>query len=311
MIRPLLLALALIPTGPHAPAAEEPPFTRTMDVVYGRKHGLALTFDVFTPAGKPNGLGLIFVVSGGWFSAHEAITPAFLEPMLRRGYTVFAVLHGSQPRYTIPEAVDDIDRATHYIHYHAREYKIDPDRLGIYGISAGGHLALMQATAGDAGRPNPLDPVVRTSARVRAVAAFFPPTDFLNYGKPGVNGIGRGPLHAFFPAFDFHDFDVKANRYELIRDESRIAEIGRKISPITHITRDDPPALIIHGESDTLVPIQQAESFVARLREAGVAAKLVPKPGKAHGWPDLREDLATVADWFDAHLKPTAPSPSR
>ena len=83
-------------------SAEEPSFKRTEDVVYGRKFGTALTMDVFTPA-KPNGVGLIFVVSGGWFSSHEAINAGFMQPFLNRGYTVFAVVHGSQPKFTITE----------------------------------------------------------------------------------------------------------------------------------------------------------------------------------------------------------------
>ena len=114
--------------------------------------------------------------------------------MLKRGYTVFAVVHGSQPRYTIPEIVADMNRAVRFIRYHAADYHIDPDRIGITGGSAGGHLSLMQGTAGDKGNPDAKDPIDRTSSRVQAVACFFPPTDFLNYGKPGENAVGRGIL---------------------------------------------------------------------------------------------------------------------
>ena len=133
--------------------AEDPPAKRTKDVVYGRKFGTALTMDVFTPA-KPNGVGLIMVVSGGWFSAHEAINPGFLEPFLKRGYTVFAVVHGSQPKFNITEVLGDMHRAVRYIRHHAADYGVDPERLGIMGASAGGHLSLMQGTAGAAGDPN-------------------------------------------------------------------------------------------------------------------------------------------------------------
>ena len=304
-MRPALPALLLLlPTlVPATSAADEPIFARTKDVVYGRKHGMALTLDVFAPKGKSNGLGAIFVVSGGWFSAHEAIAPGFLEPLVRRGYTVFAVVHGSQPRYTIPEAIDDLNRATRFVRHHAKDYKIDPDHLGIYGMSAGGHLSLMQATAGDLGKPNPLDPVGRTSSRVQAVACFFPPTDFLNYGKPGESGMGVGLLHAFRAPFDFHEFDPKQSVYVPIKDESRVHQIGHDISPITHVSKDDPPTLILHGDADKLVPIQQAEIMVKKLNEAGVEAKLVVKRGAAHGWPELHADIEQVADWFDSHLK--------
>jgi acetyl esterase/lipase len=297
------LVLALLPS--TRATADDAGFSRTKDVVYGRKHGMALTLDVFTPKGKSNGLGVIFVVSGGWFSAHEAITPGYLEPLLKRGYTLFAVVHGSQPRYTIPEAIDDLNRATRFVRYHAKDYKVDPDHLGIYGLSAGGHLSLMQATAGDLGKPNPIDPIGRTSSRVQAVACFFPPTDFLNYGKAGENAMGVGTLHAFRAPFDFHEFDPKQNLYVPIKDESRIHQIGHDISPITHVSKDDPPTLILHGDADKLVPIQQAEIMVKKLTDAGVEAKLVVKPGAGHGWADLHADIEKIADWFDAHLKTT------
>src|SRR3954464_13938870 len=91
----LLFALLLVPSAPAAPE-----FDRTRDVIYGRKYGLALTMDVMTPK-KANGLGIVFVVSGGWFSRPEAINPIFVATLLSRGYTVFNVVHGSQPKFTI------------------------------------------------------------------------------------------------------------------------------------------------------------------------------------------------------------------
>src|SRR5262249_32528220 len=148
-----------------------------------------------------------FVVSGGWFSSHDGIRLDHLKPVIERGYTVFAVVHGSQPKFTIPEILGDMNRAVRYIRYHAADYKIDPDRLGIYGASAGGRLSLMQGTAGETGKSEAKDPIERTSSRVQAVACFFPPTDFLNYGKPGENAIGRGILSGFKPPFDFHEMD--------------------------------------------------------------------------------------------------------
>src|SRR5262249_10242210 len=107
MSRPILPAvLATILIGaPAVCAAAEPSYERKEDVVYGRKFGTALTMDVFTPKDKDkaNGAGVILVVSGGWVSAHESISLAFVEPFVARGYTVFAVVHGSQPKFTIPE----------------------------------------------------------------------------------------------------------------------------------------------------------------------------------------------------------------
>ena len=121
----------------------------------------------------------------------------FLDELLKRGYTVFAVVHGSQPKYTIPEILEDINRAVRFIRHHAKDYRVDPDRLGIAGASAGGHLSLMQGTSGDLGNKGAKDPIDRESSRVQAVACYFPPTDFLNYGKPGEITLGDGVLKDF------------------------------------------------------------------------------------------------------------------
>jgi acetyl esterase/lipase len=170
-------------------------FLRTEDVIYGRKHGTALTMDVYRPADGGRGVGIVWAASGGWVSTHAIVGPEFhLSPtptLVKRGYTVFAVVMGSQPKFTIPEMLDDLNRALRFIRTHASDYGIDPEHIGITGGSAGAHLSLMQATAGDLGDPQAADPVDRASSRVQAVAGFFPPTDFLNYGKPGAVALGR------------------------------------------------------------------------------------------------------------------------
>jgi acetyl esterase/lipase len=298
----VLAALPLILIGPTLRADDEKPYERTEDVIYGRKHGTALTMDVFQPKENRKGIGLVFVVSGGWFSAHGAIGEPLIKPLVNRGYTVFAVVHGSQPKFTIPEILEDMHRAVRYIRHHAKEYEIDPDRLGIYGGSAGGHLSLMQGTAGTEGQPDAGDPVDRESSRVQAVACFFPPTDFLNYGKPGERALGEGTLKGFKAPFDFHELDRGQGKFVPVSDDAKREEIGRAISPVIHVSKDDPPTLIIHGDADQLVPIQQAERFVEKAKEVGVTAKLVTKPGASHGWPDLPKDLDQFADWFDHYL---------
>jgi acetyl esterase/lipase len=283
---------------------EAPPvFDQKVDVVYGRKFGMALTMDVFTPRTNANGAAIVWVVSGGWFSAHEAINPGFIAELLNRGYTVFAVVHGSQPRFTIPEIVKDMNRAVRFIRLHAKDYSVDPNRIGITGASAGGHLSLMQGMAGDTGEPAARDPIDRTSSRVQAVGCFFPPTDFLNYGKPGEIAIGCGVLKGFKPPFDFHEQDPNTKTFVRITDLGKILEIGRQISPVYHASSDDPPTLIIHGDADNLVPIQQAELVLEKLKGAGVETSLVVKKGAGHGWGDILKDTATIADWFDSHLK--------
>jgi len=300
---PLILAAILVTLTPIT-SAEDTAFNRKEDVIYGRKYGTALTMDVFTPKRDAKGIGVVFVVSGGFFSSHEAINPSFIRPFTDRGFTVFAVVHGSQPRFTVPEIIQDMNRAVRFIRHHAKEYGIDPDRIGVYGGSAGGHLSLMLGMMGDKGDPNAKDPVDRESSRVQAVACFFPPTDLLNFGKPG-----KEMIHAtdhqppFRAAFDYRELDKQSMLWLPITDDQRLREITRQISPITFVTPDDPPTLIIHGDEDTLVPPQQSELFVDKLKKTGVKAKLEVKKGAGHGWTALDKDLIQFADWFDQHLK--------
>jgi len=299
----LAICLVLAFVGAMPAVGQDLPYTRTEDVVYGRKFGTALTLDVFKPKEKQNGAGIIMCVSGGWFSSHEAINPRFFEEVLERGYTVFAVVHGSNPRFTIPDVLEDMHRAVRYVRLHAKEYGVDPDRLGITGGSAGGHLSLMIGSTGRDGDPKAKDPVDRESSKVAAVACFYPPTDFLNYGKEGENALGVGTLANYKAPFDFHEFDLKSRTFNRITDEERRNEIGKKISPVYHVTEKAPPMLIIHGDADKLVPIQQAERMIERLKANKVPCELIVKKDAAHGWPTLIEDTKHFADWFDKYLK--------
>jgi acetyl esterase/lipase len=297
----LLTALLL---GPACARADEPPFHRKEDVIYGRKYGTALTMDVFTPAKDAAGIGVILVISGGFFSSHDAIVPAYVRPLTDRGYTVFAVVHGSQPRFTVPEIIQDMNRAVRFIRHHSKEYGIDPARIGVCGASAGGHLSLMLGTAGDAGNTNARDPVDRESSRVQAVACFFPPTDFLNYGKPGnrkIHPTDHDPPYR--AAFDYREPDQKSRLWTPITDATRLEEIARQISPVYHVTPDDPPTLIIHGDQDRLVPLQQSEIIVEKLKKAGVETRIIVKKGAGHGWLTIGDDTRFCVDWFDQHLR--------
>ncbi|MFM8877918.1 MAG: alpha/beta hydrolase [Verrucomicrobiota bacterium] len=272
-------------------AADLPNLRRT-EVIYGRKFGTALTLDVLQPA-KANGLGVIWVISGGFYSDHNGINPAYCKALLDEGYTVFAVVHGSQPRFTILEIADDMHRAVRWIRHHAGDYSVRPDRLGVFGASAGGHLSLTLGTQGREGDPKAKDPVDRESSRVQAVACFFPPTDFENWGAPGDTQVGIGKVgRQFYGAF--------GTRSDTL--ESRL-EYGRLISPIHSVSKDMAPTLVIHGEADGLVPIYQAEIFEKKCRDAGATHKLVRLPGKDHGWPGMEKDLVQFADWFKTHLK--------
>jgi acetyl esterase/lipase len=293
ILRPSFFAVALaLLAASDGFAQNAPNFKRTEDVIYGRKFGTALTLDVLQPTAKNNGYGVVFMVSGGWISAHDAINPKRYAPLLDRGYTIFAVVHGSQPRFIITEITEDIHRAIRFIRTNAAQWGVQPEKLGITGGSAGGHLSLTMATKGRPGNPEAKDPIDRASSAVQAVACFFPPTDFLNYGTPGEDAVGVGILKNFKPAFG-PESDTAEGRQRL----------GKEISPINFITPQLPPTLIFHGDADKLVPLQQAESFVARAQAVGATAKLVVKPGAAHGWADMQQDVNAFADWFDEHLR--------
>jgi acetyl esterase/lipase len=174
LISVAMFAVLLI--APRFAKAADEPYTHQADVIYGRKHGVALTMDVFTPKEKANGAAVIWVVSGGWVSSHAAVNPGIPTELVKRGYTVFAVVHGSQPKYTIPEVLEDMHRSVRYIRAHAKDYKIDPDRIGITGGSAGGHLSLMQGLAETPAIPRPRTPSTRFPAACRRWhASFLPP----------------------------------------------------------------------------------------------------------------------------------------
>lgn len=279
-------------------------YIRIQDVIYGRKYGTALTLDVIKPKKNLNGLGIIAIISGGYFSAHEAIRPEFYRPLLERGYTVFAVVHGSQPKFQIPEIFQDVKRAVRFVRYNAKVFDINPSKLGATGGSAGGHLSLLLGTAADDADPNARDPIDRVSAKVQAVACFFPPTDFLNWlenGKPILNAMDIGK--PFRPAFDYHELNTELNMWQRVTNENKLIEITKSISPIYHVDSTDAPTLIVHGDQDNLVPLRQSETMIAKLKDAGVDAKLIVKKGAGHGWINQTVDLETFADWFDKYLK--------
>jgi len=264
---------------------------RRTEVIYGRKFGTALTLDVLQPA-KTNGYGMIWVVSGGFYSDHNGVNPAYYKELLDRGYTVFAVVHGSQPRFTLLQLAADLHRSVRWVRPHAADYGIRPDRIGVSGASAGGPLSLTLGTQGRDGDPKATDPVDRESSAVQVVACFFPPTDYLNWGEPGDDAVGVGRLTNFKPAFGPRS-DTREGRETL----------GREISPLNFVTAKTAPTLIIHGDADGLVPIYQARLFEKKAKEAGVPFKLVVREGKDHGWPGIEKDLVQFADWYKAHLK--------
>ena len=186
------ISLLLIVSCFHITKAQDTlSFTKT-EIIYGRKDGMALTMVRLAPKKNSNGKAIINVLSGSWISNYNApwgmshaIRTSYIY--LDKGYTVFAVLPSSQPRYAIPDIISDVKRAVRFIRYNANEYNIDGNHIGITGESAGGHLSLVVGLSDDKIDTASKDPVNHVSSRVQAVAVFYPPTDFLNWGQQNAN----------------------------------------------------------------------------------------------------------------------------
>src|SRR5262249_11553964 len=120
--------------------------------------------------------------------------------------------------------------------------------------------------------------------------------DFLNWGRKGNELIDRAFQPPFTAAGDYHEFDRKRALFVPIKDKAKLREISKAVSPITYVSRQSAPALLIHGDKDRLVPIQQSEAFVERMKEAGATARLVVRKGAEHGWLTVLDDMKLVAD---------------
>lgn len=290
-MRPALVGIVVVVVGASAAAsAADSQVAIRADVVYGHKEGTALFYDVFTPA-DANGAGIVFMVSGGWYSVWQppAARIESFDAHLNAGFTVFAVHHASAPRFKVPEAVSDVRGAIRHIKLHASEFGVDPDRLGVAGGSAGGHLALMLGLSPEV-VPDPpsgqgnrsLGPFYEapadTDATVAVVVAYFPPTDLRSMVGPNDR----------FPALDFPSDGAAA------------------ISPILFVTPDDPPVKLIHGDADELVALEHSERLVAEMARLGVPHDLLVIEGGDHGFRDpghAAEAMAASLAWFRRYLE--------
>src|SRR4051812_28471990 len=193
--------------------------SRIQDVVYMKGAGAAFTMDVLQPA-SPNRAAVVFVVSGGWMSDHamlESVRPDLEKTFVAAGFTVFEVVHGAQPRFKVAEIVEQVRTAVRFVRAHAADYGIDTNRVGVTGISSGGHLALMIAGSPD--------------SPVNAVAAISPPADLANWGKPAFVFTDDPQLAMFLSAIGF---DPKATKNDLVA-------LARQLSPITYVNAKYPP----------------------------------------------------------------------
>jgi acetyl esterase/lipase len=195
-----------------------------------------------------------------------------------KGYVVASINYRLSQDATFPAQIEDCKAAVRWLRAHAKGYKIDRDHVIAWGDSAGGHLASLLGTAGDAAEWEPRPPA--ESSRVQAVIDW--------YGRADLTRVCTDPSMAEHAVA------------RLIGGSGQgVYDTARKASPIAHVTKDDPPFLIMHGEVDTTVPVQQSEDFAAALRTAGVPVILVVLKGIGHGGEAfMKPDQVRIIDTF-------------
>jgi acetyl esterase/lipase len=287
------LPLALGAAGPRAD------FTVERNVIYGMHSGAALLLDVHRPA-KPNGFGVVFVAGSGWqadpgYGARpikETQVDLWGPPLLAAGYTVFAVNHRGAPRFHYPAALEDVQRAIRFVRANAKQYDIDPARLGGLGGSSGGNLIALAALRAAPGIADDPDAVNREPATLQAIVLRAAVTDLRNLPTP------QGAYY------------VVSYMESPPGDAPAVKALYEAASPVTQVRRGAPPTLLIHGDADDLIPYQLSVEMERALRQAGTPAKLLNVPGGVHGadfggrrrpdWPDY---FAETVGWFDQHLE--------
>jgi len=296
----LAYALFLITLTAAAAAQPDLPFHQTKDVPCGPN----VVMDVFTPTGKGllpvynaadqgKGLAIIDIASGGWSSDRGKINDhlgfKLYHILCARGYVVFAVRPGSMPDVTGLEMLQNIQTAIRFVKSKAKDYRIDPNRIGLMGASAGGHLTCLTVVNETKADPAAADPLMRQNTRIKAACAFFPPTDFLNWDGD------VAPLD--LAAELFFKGGIEG------RSDKEITAAAKELSPIYKVKPGLPPMIFFHGDADPLVPLQQSQDMVKALTKAGNEASLIVKKGGGHPWLTLSMELIDMADWFDKQLR--------
>jgi acetyl esterase/lipase len=258
-------------------------------ILFGKGGETELKFDLAMPKeGEGPFPAIICLHGGGWVSGQRQQMKGTLEAMSLRGYVAISPDYRLAPQHRFPAQIEDCKAAVRWVRAHAQEYRINPDKIGVFGFSAGGHLAcLLGVTDKEDGLEGKGGNAEQSSA-VQAVVSFFGPTDFT---KPvWSDKVIERHLKPFLGG-----------------TAEEKADVYRRASPLTYAGKNAPPCLFVHGTTDDIVPIQQSEEMVKKLRQAGVSARLIEVVGEGHGWGWSHEHrLTSIADmmnFFDEPLK--------
>jgi acetyl esterase/lipase len=214
------------------------------------------------------------------------------EPLAQRGYVVAAINYRLAPKWSYPAQLDDCQRAIRWLRKNAKEFRVDPKRFGAAGASAGGHLALLLGTREVRDDSDP--DLKGISSKVQCVLSICGPTDLTD--KRYAQAARDSDLGKILIEFIGKPYDEEPN-------------LWKEASPIYHVSPDDAPTFIIHGDQDSIVPFEQSVRFAEALRKVGVEVQLVAIKGMDHGptTPEQRDELMKAVgqalEFFDKHLK--------
>lgn len=260
------------------------------DIAYVADGHARQKLDLFVPAGATNPLPLIiWIHGGGWRDGSKDNCPALRY--LERGYAVASVNYRLSQHAIFPAQIEDCKAAIRWLRTYAREHGLDPYRFAAWGSSAGGHLVALLGTCGDV-KTFDRGENLSASSRVQAVVDFFGPTDFTQMSQ---HSRTNAPLD--HDASDSPESQLIGGAIQKYKDKVALA------NPITYVSRDDPPFLILHGDRDNLVPPHQSELLQAALQGAGVPVTLKIIEGAGHGFSGRGEVDQLVDAFLAKHLK--------
>ena len=264
-----------------------------LDLVYARTGERELTLDLYWRVHAAAPTPVIIWVHGGAWRAGDKSQPDAALTLLSAGYAVASVDYQLSQEALFPAQIENCKAAVRWLRANAERYNLDRQHFGAWGPSAGGHLVALLGTAHGVREWDRLGDNQEWSSEVQAVCDWFGPTDFLRMNDaPG--------------AMD-HDAPDSPESQLVGGPIQENKDLVARANPITYITPDDPPFLIVHGDRDDLVPVNQSELLHAALQQAGVLSTLMVIEGAGHGFSAagqrLAEILHQVQVFFDRHLK--------